>query len=48
MVWPQTKRKKTLAEFKFGGGVPHHITSSETLYMHLSGSVAVLSLEVLE
>ena len=46
MVWPQTKQKKTLAEF--GGGVPHRITSSETLYMHLSGSVAVLSLEVLE
>ena len=28
VVWPQTKRKKILAEFKFGSSAPHRITSS--------------------
>ena len=40
-LWPQTKGKKILAEFEFGGG-------TQTLCMHLSGSIAILSLEVLE
>ena len=44
-AWPQTKRKKTLAEFKSGGGTSQHIMSSQTLRACLSESVAALSLE---
>ena len=48
LVWSQTKRKKTLVEFKSGGGTSQRIMSSQTLRAHLSRSVAVLLLEVLE
>ena len=44
----QTKHKKTLAEFKSGGGASQQIMSSQTLHVCLSESVPVLSLEVLE
>ena len=45
-VWPQTECKKKT--FKFGGGASQRITSSQTLHMSLSRSVAFLLLEVLE
>ena len=43
VVWPQTKGKKI-----FGSGALQRIMSLQTLHVHFSGSVAVLSLEVLE
>jgi len=48
MVWPQTEHKTVLAKFKFISGISQRIMSSWTLRACLSGSVAVLSLEVLE
>ena len=45
---PKTNLKRMLMKFKFRGGASQCIMSSRTMHVGVSGSVVILSLEVLE